>query len=240
MRVYKKRNKNILIKICSFALLATLGASLLLPADKAYALEPGCYVTTQGTNEPSNCPQKDSSGNDIDPDKCYFAAGGSGAISSFVEKNCDGSSSSGSTSNSGSNSYCSTNPAACAPLNPGGSVNNSDGTDGKQCGKGEHTVTLSINIGCRGDAYPGPNDVNPIIDMAFALFRFLSLGVGVVVVGSIVVAGIQYTASRGNPQATEASIKRVTSSVLALILYMFIFAIANFLVPGGLLIQSGG
>lgn len=104
-----------------------------------------------------------------------------------------------------------------------------------QCGRGENAVEVGFNIGCRGESYPR-SPFNPVIDMAFALFRFLSLGVGLIVIGSIIVAGIQYSASRGNPQATQAAINRITNALAGLVLYMFIFAIANFLIPGGILI----
>lgn len=107
-------------------------------------------------------------------------------------------------------------------------------TAGKdQCGKGDKAVQVGFNIGCRGEAYPRDN-LNPIVDMAFALFRFLSIGVGLVVIGSIIVAGIQYSASRGNPQATEAAIKRISSAIIGLLLYIFMFSIINFIVPGGM------
>ena len=101
-----------------------------------------------------------------------------------------------------------------------------------QCGSGSNVVKTSIDFGCKGDTYPG--ELNPIIDMAFAFFRFLSAGVGLVVIGSIIVAGIQYTASRGNPQSTQAAIKRITNALIGLLIYIFMFGIANFLVPGGM------
>lgn len=151
--------------------------------------------------------------------------------------NCPSKDASSSTGSGVSNSYCDQNPTDCAPIEPGGLTNSSTGTDGKQCGKGKHKVVLSMNIGCIGQGFPGPDDINPIIDMAFALFRFLSAGVGLVLIASIIYAGIQYSASRGNPQAVEASIKRITSTVIALLLYMFMFALANYLVPGGLFIR---
>ncbi|MDO8265402.1 MAG: hypothetical protein Q7T41_00500, partial [Candidatus Saccharibacteria bacterium] len=68
------------------------------------------------------------------------------------------------------------------------------------------------------------------------LLRFVSTGVGIIVTGSIVWAGIQYATSRGNPQGTEAALKRVYNSVIALLIYIFSFAILNFLVPGGLFV----
>lgn len=102
-----------------------------------------------------------------------------------------------------------------------------------QCGKGEDAVRVGVDFGCRGEEFPRPA-LNPIIDMAFAVFRFLSVGVGLVIIGSIMFAGIQYSTSRGNPQATQAAIKRITGAISALVLYMFIFALANFLIPGGM------
>ncbi|NDC94863.1 hypothetical protein EB118_12870 [bacterium] len=102
-----------------------------------------------------------------------------------------------------------------------------------QCGKGLDAVQVGIDFGCRGEDYPG-RAFNPIYDIAFAIFRFLSVGVGMVVIGSIIFAGVQYSASRGNPQATQAAIKRITGAISALVIYMFIFAIANFLIPGGM------
>lgn len=101
-----------------------------------------------------------------------------------------------------------------------------------QCGSGDGAVMTSFDFGCKGATYPG--DLNPIIDMAFAIFRFLSAGVGLVVIGSIIVAGIQYSTSRGNPQATQAAIKRITNALIGLMIYIFMFSIANFLVPGGM------
>lgn len=106
-----------------------------------------------------------------------------------------------------------------------------------QCGTGEDAVQTGVNLGCKGaEIEASGGQMNPVIDMLFALFRFLSAGVGLVIIGSIIVAGIQYTTSRGAPQATEAAIKRVTNSVIALLFYLLIFAIANYLVPGGMFV----
>ena len=117
-------------------------------------------------------------------------------------------------------------------------INTLDPADGtfaapkNKCGSGSKVVDVSFNFGCVGPAYG--KELNPITDIAFAIFRFLSAGVGLVVIGSIVVAGIQYSASRGNPQATEASIKRITNAIIGLLIYLFMFAIANYIKPGGM------
>lgn len=97
---------------------------------------------------------------------------------------------------------------------------------GKECGEGDDQVKTSIDLGCTGKG-------NPIGDLTFAIIRFLTVGVGLVVIGSIVVAGIQYTASSGDPQKAAAAIKRIVNAVTALALYLLIFALVNWLVPGG-------
>ena len=101
------------------------------------------------------------------------------------------------------------------------------GTNDK-CGSGDSAVKTSINIGCRGKG-------NAIIDMLFAFIRFLSAGVGLIIAGSLVFAGIQYTVSRGDPQATAAAVDRIQNSVMALLLFLFAYAILNYVVPGAVL-----
>jgi hypothetical protein len=67
----------------------------------------------------------------------------------------------------------------------------------------------------------------------FAIIRFLSAGVGLVIVASLIVGGIQYIVSRGDPNATSMAVKRLVSSVVALIVFIFAYAILNFVIPGG-------
>ncbi len=93
------------------------------------------------------------------------------------------------------------------------------------------TVKTYINLGCKGDAYEGPGGA--IGDMAFAIIRFLSIGVGVVIAVSIIISGIQYSTSEGNPETTMQAKSRIQWSIISLVIYVFIFAIANFLIPGG-------
>lgn len=102
-----------------------------------------------------------------------------------------------------------------------------------QCGMGDKAIKVSFNIGCRGAN--NTEEVTPLEDMLFAILRFISAGVGLIVVGSTIVGGIQYTASQGNPQQTQAAIKRIQASVGALLLYGFAYALINWIVPGGIL-----
>lgn len=97
------------------------------------------------------------------------------------------------------------------------------------CGdKEKNAVVMSINIGCKGKG-------NAILDALFAIIRFATLGVSFVIIASMVAAGIQFTASRGDPQATAGALKRMASNASALLLFIFTYAILNWLVPNTIL-----
>ena len=93
------------------------------------------------------------------------------------------------------------------------------------CGTISGGVHTNINFGCTGKIK------NPIVDLAFAVVRFLSNGVGIVVVGSVVYAGIQYTMARDDPSAVSAARNRIRSSLSALLIFIFAYAILNYLIP---------
>ena len=88
--------------------------------------------------------------------------------------------------------------------------------------------TPSIDLGCKGKG-------NAIMDFLFAAIRFLSAGVGIVLVASMVYAGIQYTGSRGDPNADAQAVKRIQANITALLLFVFAYAILNYVVPGAFL-----
>lgn len=96
------------------------------------------------------------------------------------------------------------------------------------CGEGDSMYTPSVEIGCT-------NKGNAITDATFGIIRFLTNGVGLVLIGSLVYAGIQYAASRGDPQATASAIKRIESTVIALLIFIFSYAILNYVLPSGFL-----
>jgi heme/copper-type cytochrome/quinol oxidase subunit 2 len=122
-------------------------------------------------------------------------------------------------------------PLAVVGLNESASAHNKKPAQNAKniCGstKKDHVHT-KFDLGCNGA------HKNPILDMTFALIRFLSVGVGIVVIVSVIFAGIQYTTSQGNPEKTAQAKSRIQTSIMALIFYLFIFAIVQFLVPGGL------
>lgn len=84
----------------------------------------------------------------------------------------------------------------------------------------------------------GPKKIdedNPILSKVIIPFtEGMSALVGVVVVLSIIISGIQYSSARDNPQMVAAAKNRIVMSLLALLFFMFSAAFLNWLTPGGL------
>lgn len=113
------------------------------------------------------------------------------------------------------------------------------GTKPYQCGNlpnQDANVKTNINFGCLGDK--GPSGLGPIQDLVFALIRFLSVGVGVVITISLIAAGIQYSMAEGNPESSQKAKQRVQNTVIGLAIYIFAFSILQYLIPGGLFLPG--
>jgi len=65
------------------------------------------------------------------------------------------------------------------------------------------------------------------------IFGVLASLVGVAVVGGIAWGGMLYTTSNGNSAKAQQGITVIVNSVIGLLLFIFLFAITNFLIPGG-------
>ena len=75
---------------------------------------------------------------------------------------------------------------------------------------------------------------NPVFIALLGMFNFLAIGVGVVVTGGIVFGGIQYITANGNSSKTQQGVTVIVNSVIGLFLFIFMYALLNFIVPGGL------
>lgn len=74
-----------------------------------------------------------------------------------------------------------------------------------------------------------------IVSYVVDAINILSGLAGVVIVIMIAVGGLQYSASRDNPQATAAAKQKIINALLALLFFIFGFALLQYLVPGGIL-----
>lgn len=106
-------------------------------------------------------------------------------------------------------------PDGVTPLPADGDISKCPSTNGGNC--------ASVNNCDLIQKY-----INPFIN-------FLAALVGVAVVISIIIGGIQYGSSAGDPAKVSAAKNRVRNAIIALLTFLFLYALLNFLIPGGLL-----
>ena len=69
------------------------------------------------------------------------------------------------------------------------------------------------------------------------LNKFVNFGaaaVGVVVIGMIILGGIQYSMAGDNATAIQAARKRITNALIALVAFIFMYSFLQWLIPGGI------
>ncbi len=74
-----------------------------------------------------------------------------------------------------------------------------------------------------------------IILMVLVVTNVLAGIAGLVIIAMIIWGGIQYSAAGADPNKVQAAKKRIYNALLALILFIFGFAILQWLIPGGAL-----
>lgn len=81
-----------------------------------------------------------------------------------------------------------------------------------------------------------PLDVSNCVllkDYVVPAINALAASVGIVVVIMVAWGGFQYTTSRDNPQQAAQAKNHVQNAIIALVMYIFMIAFLNWLVPGG-------
>lgn len=67
------------------------------------------------------------------------------------------------------------------------------------------------------------------------VLRFMSILVGILVVGGVIVGGIVYSTSQGNPGQTQKGITIIANSIIGLVIYLLMFVVINWLLPGSVI-----
>lgn len=116
--------------------------------------------------------------------------------------------------------------AACS--GNGGYGGSKDGGGKEPAKTGCASVDTSV-IKCNNDGG------NPIMSIVLQLTNFLAVGVGIAVVGGIVWGSLLYTTANGDSGKAQQGIAVIVNAVIGLLLFIFAYAIVNFLVPGGIL-----
>lgn len=93
--------------------------------------------------------------------------------------------------------------------------------------QGECAGVKTSFISCKGQ---GAEAVGGVLKQ---IILIVSIGVGIVAVGGIVYGSLLYTSARDNQAQTQKAITIISSVVIGLLLYVFMTAILNWLIPGG-------
>lgn len=104
-----------------------------------------------------------------------------------------------------------------------------------QVDKADNTKCVPLGDNCAGGTTSEDClQKNPIVNDLNIIVGFLSGLVGVIVVGVIILGGIQYIAAGDKADAVSAAKKRIVNGVIALAAFLFVFAFLQWLIPGGL------
>ena len=82
-------------------------------------------------------------------------------------------------------------------------------------------------------------DGDPLQEMILYFTNFFFAGVGVVSIIGIIIGGVVYITAGGDASKTKQGITYITNAVIALVVFIFLFMLLNFMVPGGFFNNAG-
>ena len=80
----------------------------------------------------------------------------------------------------------------------------------------------------------GSGDYNALFDVLGIALQIITYGVGSAAVIGVIIAAYQYITARDNPQKVAVAKNRLLQIVIGLVIWVMIWAILQFLLPGGL------
>lgn len=107
------------------------------------------------------------------------------------------------------------------------------GSGGSKSFKGDCNsggVKLSIGINSSNECVGG-NGQNPIYAYLQGIIKLMGVVIGLGLVLTLVVSGIQYSSSAGNPQQITKAKERIFNAVIGVLLYIMLAAILRYLIP---------
>jgi len=96
------------------------------------------------------------------------------------------------------------------------------------------TQCAPLGNGCNGNTTNTCLKKNKIVQDINTIVNFLAALVGIVVIGVIILGGIQYSLAGDNSTATGAAKQRIINGLLALVAFIFTYAFLQWLIPGGI------
>ena len=113
-------------------------------------------------------------------------------------------------------------------------LNNMKSVDQSSADSTAQTGDTSTEACSTGEECLNQGATGKVMDVLIIGLNILSGAVGLLAVIMLVVAGIQYSASNGDPNAVGAAKKRITNTLLGLAAFVFLYAFLQWLIPGGI------
>lgn len=97
-------------------------------------------------------------------------------------------------------------------------------------------------IKCEGVDNSGDADSSGVLFLLKFAIQIMTAGVGILAVGGIVYGSILYTTAGGSSEQVKKAVGIITNVAIGILAYGLMFALLNFLIPGGLFSDapSGG
>ena len=118
-----------------------------------------------------------------------------------------------------------------APTQAGSTGQTAVSTDPAACGQSIKACCDTNSASTTGDK---PSDCG-FIKRINDLITFLSVIVGIACALGIIIGGIEYSMSGGDPKRAASGKDHITKAVIAVVLYGFLYFFLQFIVPGGFL-----
>jgi hypothetical protein len=126
----------------------------------------------------------------------------------------------GVTSNGG-NPACEAGDATCSMCG------NNPNAAGCPCAGANQTACSDNAVNCNFDGCDLIQKyINPAIDLA-------SVSFGLLAAASLILGGINYASSEGDPQKASQAKNRLSKTIVAVVAYLFLYSFLQFIVPGG-------
>lgn len=101
-----------------------------------------------------------------------------------------------------------------------------------------HAGTCGVGVGTSVLKCSGSGEDN-ITNMILEISNFVFAGVGVLCLFGIAVGGIVYASAGGDAGKTKQGISYIVNAVIGLAIFLFLFVLLNYLVPGGFFNNAG-
>lgn len=106
---------------------------------------------------------------------------------------------------------------------------------GNQCGDIETGTSFDFNCPDNISSESSNLEDNPIYAVLLFGINILAAGIGVIVVGFIIWGSILYASADGKAEQVKQGTNYIINAIIGLVLFLGMYAVINFLVPGGIL-----